>query len=965
MGNEETLNDIEQQNNEVATTEDVKTTAPVDGELPKEHNDGNVSAVDDDKATEDRSEDSAKKDNADTVKRTAKNNKAKTGEKPRGMSKTFKLVYYPVLAMIAIVMLVFSVIDGVYGYKPKAYGNEYFEKVDSHIERLASDVRSSMAQGGISSARDYITDTLKDGGFNLQTEVKEGEDSDDGIVTTETDWYEIGDTPAPTVTVMTSKITTELQNKMDSDGYLVGMQITDVIAAVPSLKTRQGEESKAVVITVGFDSRTDTYGAADNAAFVAVAMQSLIEIVRSDVNLNNDLIVVFTEDLDRSFGAYSFFESFKGLDDVVARAEYGINLDAFGNAGTLAITDASGADLKYFNACTKISGSAFNSSLTSDALDKNIKTTGAVAAFGDIPAIQVAVVGGLDAAQSSLDTADNLSPSVLHQQARFFKDYVDAFANTDKSYNTENNNDLVFFSYLDMGTVAYDSIASYVIGAIIVALLAAVITVVAVKKTFNLKKMFAALGMQLLVAVSSLAAMFAAYFLITLMLTGFGVLPIHSIVQIRYFNAGIFIAAMFVALASAFGFTTVYKKLFKVTSSDAVRGTALEWGIVGAVMSFAVPAYSYVTVWLGLLLLAVLLVTACLNGKLKSKFGFGFDRLFVFTVPVILCMPLTFAAMSMLTTVIPLYLLPVTMLMFVAMLGTAVPYLDRSAVVFDKVAKKLPMRTVRVQRVVTEKVEDRAKKGKFTERTVKRIDKEKVYVNYKNYFGVSVIALVGCVIALFAGGFGVSFGKSITSAYAYNDAVYNDSLVYEWVKKSDGSITQKIVVDDLMAYKYFRNAVSGLKWNAEETRYEMNANYNASDIINSEPSIKRADDVYTVNTFEGSLSTITLTIPSASSVTKITVTNSHDVSYEYNFNKQSTIVLRLPYGFGNTFTLKFEGATPATIVYEERRIVTADSKNNNLTNVDEWNKVLQYYNGMDIVESLRGGIVLRLTASGL
>lgn len=965
MSNEETLNDMEQQKDEVAKTDGVNAApASADGELSEKEKDGNTFAVDDN-ASEDNSEDTAKKNVAADAKVATTNNKTKTVEKPRGMSKTFKLVYYPVLAVIALVMLVFSIIDGVYGYKPKAYGDEYYANADSHIERLASDVRSSMAQGGIASARDYITDTLKDGGFNLQTEVKAGEDSDDGIITTETDWYEVGDTPAPTVTVMTSKITSELQSEMGVDEYLVGMQITDVIAAVPSLKTRQGEESKAVVITVRFDSRADTFGAADNASFTAVAMQSLIEIVKSGVNLNNDLIVVFTEDLDRSYGAYAFFRSFKGLDDVVARAEYGINLDAFGNAGTLAITDASGASLGYLNACTKISGSAFNSSLTADALDKNIKTTGAVAAFGDIPAIQVAVVGGLDAAQSSLDTAGELSRSVLHQQAQFFKKYVDAFANTDKSYDAENGNDLVFFSYFDMGTVAYDSIASYVIGGIIVALLAAVITVIAVKKTFSLKKMFTAFGMQLLVAVSSLAAMFAAYFLITLMLTGFGVLPIHAITQIGYFNAGIFIAAMFVALASAFGFTTVYKKLFKVTSSDAVRGTALEWGIVGAVMSFAVPAYSYVTAWLGLLLLAVLLVTACLNGTLKNKFGFGFDRLFIFTVPVILCMPLTFAAMSMLTTVVKLYLLPVTMLLFVAMLGTAVPYLDRTAVVFDKIAKKLPKRTVRVQRVVTEKVEDRAKKGKFTERTVKRIDKEKVDVNYKNYFGVSVIAVIGCVIALFAGGFGASFGQSITTAYAYNDAVYNDSLVYEWVKKSDGSVSQKIVVDDLIAYKYFRNAVSGLKWNAEESRYELNANYNVSEIINSEPSIRRADDVYTVNTFEGSLSTVTLTIPSASSVTKITVTNSHDVSYEYNFNKQSSIVLRLPYGFGNTFTLKFEGATPSTIVYEERRIVTADSKNNNLTNVDEWNKVLQYYNGMDIVDKLRGGIVLRLTVSGL
>ena len=67
------------------------------------------------------------------------------------------------------------------------------------------------------------------------------------------------------------------------------------------------------------------------------------------------------------------------------------------------------------------------------------------------------------------------------------------------------------------------------------------------------------MGVQLLVAVSTLAAMFVAYFVVALMLTGFGVLPIHAIVQVRYFNAGILIAAMILAVAGAFDFRTVQK----------------------------------------------------------------------------------------------------------------------------------------------------------------------------------------------------------------------------------------------------------------------------------------------------------------------------------------------------------------------------------------------------------------------
>ncbi len=72
-------------------------------------------------------------------------------------------------------------------------------------------------------------------------------------------------------------------------------------------------------------------------------MQTLIEYVKSGAQFDNDIIVVFTEDLDKSYGAYAFFNLFKGLDDVTERAVAGISLDAYGNAGTLALTDASGA----------------------------------------------------------------------------------------------------------------------------------------------------------------------------------------------------------------------------------------------------------------------------------------------------------------------------------------------------------------------------------------------------------------------------------------------------------------------------------------------------------------------------------------------------------------------------------------------------------------------------------------------
>lgn len=897
---------------------------------------------------------------AEKTQKTQKADKSKKSAK--GMSKLFKLIYYPAIAIVAIVMMVFSMIDGVYGYKPSAYEANYYTAVNAHIDALASAKRTSMSSEGVATARAYIVDTLVAGGFNRVEEKKNNDDTEDGEVKTITEFASVGNANAPTVTVMTARPTGALCEEMGAP-VIVG-DITNVIAAIPSYKTRAGEDSSAVVITVHYDSRTDTVGAAQNAAFVANVMQTLVQYVKSSVDFENDLVVVFTEDLDYAYGSYVFFDAFEGFKNVVERVKVGLTLDAFGNGGTLALTDASNAGLDYINEYTKISGTALNASAVLDAVPELLTSPYSVKAFGDIPTLQVAVFGGFDAAQSPLDNVDNLDPSIVYQQAEFVKAYIDRFAYTTKSFGEAQDN-ISFFSYFDWGTVGYNVVAAYVFGAIIIALIAASVAVLAVKKTFSVKKLFIALGAELAVLAGTVICLFAAYFLVAIMVTGFGVIPIKAITQIRYFNVGVLIAAMLISLAASFGFSSLVKKLLRVTSSDVVRGNAMLFGIVGAIMSFAVPTCSYLTSWLGLLMLVVLLVTACLNGKLKERFGFGFDRLFPYVVPVIVCMPIMLAPMTTLSALMPLCLLPVIMLLFTGMLGSVVPYLDRTVKVFDGIAKKLPMRTQRVERVVVERVEDRAKKGKFTEKEVKRVENVKVPVNYKNYFGVSVIAVVGMIVAVISSCFGATFAQTVTAPHSYDNAIYNDALVYEW-EKTGGSVTQKLVIDDLIAYKYFRYVIDDLDWDSENGYYTKSVGTSASEIINQEPSISKNGDIYTVNTFEGPRSHVTITIPSARAITKITVTDAKNNEYVYEFFEQSEITLRFPYGFGGDrmFTLQFEGSSPSSFGYCEYRPVSVNESERAFDNLYEWHQLMASSNlDGDIHNMLQGGIILKMTVN--
>lgn len=894
----------------------------------------------------------------------------KTENKPRSASrivrtaeqkrKLFGMIYYPVLALLLMLMLVFSAIDGVYGYGFDAYGADYYKSVNSHIDNLAQAQRSVMAEKSDVSAHGYIVSALTSGGFYSMSEQKtERDDNADkgeplAWIKTVTEYATDGNSKKPTVTLQTSTLDASLQTKLELSEYLVGKSITNIVAAVPS----NAENAGAVVITVRYDTRPDTFGAASNGAFVGNAVQSLIELVKSGAKLDNDIIVVFTEDVDYSYGAYAFFNLFDGLSGAVARAKYGINLDAYGNGGTLALTDISGADVDYISAVAKTTGNAFNSSVVPDSIAKELINRDAVKAFGKIPAVQVSVIGGLDAAQSSLDTAKNISQSIVKQQSQLLKSYIYAFGKNGAKYGNTNDGKTTMFSYLG-GTVAYGSVVAYVLGGVILAQLAAAITLAAVKKTFPLKNMLFAGAMQLLVVFGTALALLAAYFLVTLMLTGFGVLPLHSILLLRYSNAGIIIAALLITLAASFGFTSVFKKMFGVTSSDAVRGTALLVGFAGAVLSFVCPEYSFMLSWLAVLMLAVLIVSICTHKKFKAKFGFGLDKLYPYAIPVVFALPLVMAPVVALAQLLPLVLLPVIFMPVTALFGVGVPYLDRTQPILDKIAKKIK-HTVRIEHTVTERIEDRAKKGKFTEITYRRVDKEKVSFNYKNYFGISVVSVLAIVTALLSGGFGVTFDKSLAGYFAYGDAVYNDSLVYEldYGTKSEVS-SQKLVVGDLMAYKQMRYNFDGLVWTG--VRYEKSVGYTVSNIVDRSPSVEKNSDnnnLITVTTFDGAFSNVTITVPSAKSITKITIketrkTDGDYAGYVYEFDNLSTITLRLPHGFDTSFTLEFEGAMPTQLIYEEHRTDAAVK----LESIDEWNMV---YDKADM-PGLKAAIVLKRT----
>lgn len=885
-----------------------------------------------------------------------------------GMSKKFKWIYYPILAIVSLVLLILGMVDGLSGCASKVQDNDFYTAVRANISAISGSSHSAMSENDLATVRSRIINTLTTAGFTLQAEVKENEDSDDEPTVTVTDWAK-GDSNRPiyTVTEQTAFLTDELLSGIEGkdDGHIAAATtVTNVIAAIPGTDTKAGNEGAgAIIITARFDTRDDTDGATSNSAFVATLAQTLAEFADADAEFKNDIIVVFTEAQGYHYGDYAFMRAFEGFSGAVGRAKLGLNVEAYGTGGTLAITDSTNDAL--VTAVSKTTGGAMNSSITNAALSSIINES-ALGAF-DVPAVQVSILGDLGAYVSQDDTAERVTDNVLYQQAQFIQSFIETFGQTSATYG--GNGEGVFFSYLDIGTVNYSKVAAYVFGSIILALMAATFIVNALRKTksinaegqtvekraFNAFNILKAIGCQLLIMVSALAVLYGAYFLIALMLVGFGVLPIYSITSLVAYNTGVFVAALLLAVAVSFAFTALYKKLFKVKATDLVRATAVIVALIGAILSFAAVPASYLFAWVGLLSMIVFLLTTIFKGAFGSRFGFDIERLFLYCVPVALCLPFIMPALIVLSKSLNMLLLPIIVTVFALFAQFATAYLDYANATFDKIAKRLPPRVMRVQHTVVERIEDRAKKGKFTEQTVTKVENVRVKWNYKNYFGVSLVCALATVLILSFGGAGTAtFSRSITGFYDYDDAIYNDAIVYSW-DNTTGTATKRVEIRDLSVYKYARYAIDDLLWDSEKGVYYKTDN---SDIVvpgNAQPSITKSGSLYTVTCFDKNRSYVSLSFADASAITSITITaaDNDEETYTYEFLRQETIELVMPYGFGD-FTMTVEGASNSRITYTEKRPGT-DSP---IINTDEWNDMIAYYANSNIASNLRAGIVL-------
>lgn len=844
--------------------------------------------------------------------------------------KIFKWIYYPVLLILIVAFVALGFVGVTSSDKSVSFDAATRAEVDNHIKAV-TDLGSHNANydNNLKSVSDYIRSSVREDQI-IQYRPTSYPDSEEGLNTASYALTsENGKTvPRPSVVTQSAVIlasTAEKMNTLEDGTYYVNRTVNNLIVAIPGSDTaakyadpenEQLSYGDVIMFTARYDSSTLNDGAA-NAAVVANMIEVINAAVNRETKYKNDLLFVFTSGGEEgALGAYAFKYQFKGFDDICSRVKLAFNFDAVGGTGALIMSEATADGAALVSAYADFGGKSYSSSLYSSVFAAENKITD-FDIYDDIAAYDFVTLNDENSG-TAFDTTDNLDAGVVNAFGNMMNKAVSYFG--DKALGDfAAGNAAGFFNYLG-ATIWYADFVSYVIAAIIILLVAAIVFFAIKKKSVNFVKAGMGAAVQLLTMLATLGCLYVAYLIVTLLLTGFEVINIHAIATVVTANVGLLVSSIILAFALSVIFYIIFKKVFAVRATDVVRGNALLIALLAVVFCFAAPEVSYLFFVVAVLQLAVMLVTALIKDKFKEKFGFDMERLFLYVIPVILMMPVLCGELYLASAVTPAVLLPLYLMMFTLYGGAIMPYADYLKRPLGKLAAALPMRTVRVQRVVTEKIEDAAKKGKFTEVTHAKVFKEKVTRTYSNALGITLVSFLGVVAIVLFTAFGGGFGSGVSSNYSYYDEIYKDALVY--VCDDD---VETLEVYDLDAYKYIARYVDGFSWDAGKGAYVRTDTAGGIGLTTklSVTADSANSRLLTVNTSETGTSQITVTLSgfTAGSIDKVTFTLEGGKEVEYDLTSQSSEVLTfiLPYAESSGFTFEIEGEAESVDVSVEQR----------------------------------------------
>lgn len=778
--------------------------------------------------------------------------------------KKVKLIYFPVIFVLTLILFVLSFVHVSEAGSKKGVSKAYLDSVYLTATSLA-DKRGSVAknQDQTKDVREEITRRITKASIKTAYSTTLFVYDDDGERTDET--YQIAyyvynrdslsdADKTPTYFVQSETIKFDTISKMrgtysdDELFAIVGKEVKNVIVHIPGAKTKEnGRNSNADVIL--FSAHMDTtkiVPSSEDASDTVMLAVMLEEIIRTSESYNgeNDLVFLFTDSrYQSSLGMYVFMNQFKGfrldrndLDDtydITKRIKFAVNFDAIGTGAASMLIASSSKNVTLISEYAKAMGANFSSSFVSDIIFKDYYSD--FDALTDFNALNLVTFGDLKNQSNSSDSIKGLGEDYIRnlaaKKAYMLSSAIKYFGNFDLD-NLNSNHDAVYFSVLGLFTISYPEFVSFILGGILAVLLLIALIITVKKKAFSVNAMARGIVAQIISIIATLLSLFVLYFLIVVLLAGLNVISIQGILSYTYYNPGLMIGFILFGLAMQSLFYNVLRKLLNVKATDIARGGAFTFMVLGIALSFIYPALGYMFVIPGIFAAIIMLISSIIKEKIRQKTQQDIERLLIYMLPLAISFALMIPPLSVAASVLPLVYIPLLILPIIVSLGMVAPYFVALKPMMSKLLLKLPKRTIRVKHTVIERVEDTNKKGSYTEVAKTVIQKEKINWRYNHGVAMSIIAVISAIIIMISASTARPFGAQVYGRESYDnrfatESLFNDSLVISWSHLGGalGTTTTQLMIKDKSLYQDLSPVLSSFVWNADKDAYVKNFNW--------------------------------------------------------------------------------------------------------------------------------------------
>ncbi len=852
--------------------------------------------------------------------------------------KVFKRIWYCLLAALLIVSLSLGINSAYSVGSSTGLSEAALSSAETYVTELPAE-----------NQQNYIMNLLSSAGYKRAMPEAVADEDDELNYNTQTE----GDRNVPSVALHQQTINAETNEALSENMDLasnttfsaVGIEPSNIVAYIPGVTAN----SDVVLFYTRYNrSHSSDY---DNIPVSALIANAINEV---SLSAKNGIIFLFADASEGdNFGLYNFLYRFKGFDGATERIKAAVDLDSLSSAGAMNLIDVKG-NYSFISDVNAVAGKGMSSSVIAPLYKSSVGKTDsdlfscAYARIANSSGLNFNKFSGEE--KFSAKTLANYS-NVIYNLASRFADYDLATAAGDEK---------VFCFNLFGLSMALPYMVGYIFASLIIVFLAAIIIVNMKKKAFNLVGAGKGFVVQFLSLALTAIIMMLLYYIMLLVLSLFTIIPVEAIASLRYSGPGIIACMLLLTIPVITGSQMIFKKIFACKPADVTRGNIIIASILGIIGGF-LPHYGFVFAILAVLELIVMLISVFAQQKYFEKHNDSLGKLFLYILPVIIVLPVFINILATVSSYSYLMYLPLLCTAFALMIGFATPYIGLIKPSFQKIVDKLPKKAVRVQKTEKAMVEDRAKKGKFTEQTVTKYEVNYVDRKYKNRYLVIAVAVIMVIVNLFVGGIGVTMGKNIVVNALGMDAFKQNSMVYVYDANEENSYFE---IYDPLVYKEISAALEGFEWDPSQGAY-VKAIAKISGLVQREPDITRDSEDknrYQVIVSDSEQSKVKLTVSGISSVSGITVRSvMTDDEFTIEPDGKSQIELDLPKSFGD-FELIFDGLDDSSALqfdYIETLEIDADDLNSRYDSSD-WNVIEEYFgNSLNIY----GGSIIKLYKS--